>query len=497
MPSQVPNKLWPDFPFPSIVGNTMGIEKSSIYSGTYVPIEPGTPFAPKNHTVADAAQFSGMIFLRQNAGENNEFQRQAWATPPTLQDLYNYEIDFSAEDAGYPIFKRSYLVLRDGYSALGDGTLFSGVYAVKVTAAGLGYTSGGIVTFTGGGGTGASGVLVVDPVTGAIVKITLKSEGVGYTSAPTAVLPAGGAGGTAVGVVQATNCFLVSEKVVRTPDKDWDSIYFIAQRTYETLPGPWLYDTSLAEDSDVVTTKKRHNIISNITPGESIAGGQLIKVTSKAITDYVSWEIVETRALPGLVLVDYDQEPETLALITTEFQIVANPVSAPAPTPGTLIKVKHIDEFNSWIITEIRATPSGWTYQENAAFSFPSLFDYTQYIWTDACGAFSTERAKFSCNVQMVVVRSYTSTVQLFTGLQLIPKTLELGKGANISAVLVDAGSFTYTGSCTGTVTFSASSPDYSTYIGTIQGTLQLVGGSSKKTKYGDFLNEKLYVLMI
>lgn len=497
MPTQrVPNKGTPDFPFQTVVDDTIVIETSSRYQQNYAPIEPGTPFNPLNHSIADVAEFTGTLLVGQNATQGSpEMQDRVWASPPTLQDLYNYEIDFSAEEAGYPIFKRSYLILRDGYRPLGTGTLFSGLYAVNVTAAGSGYPQYGAVTFTGGGGTGATGIVIVDN-TGAIVKITLKSEGSGYTSAPTAVLPSGGSGGAAVGVLQATNCLLVSEKVTRTPDKYRDSIYFVAQRTYETLPGPWIYDTSLAEDSEVVVTKRRHNISVNITPGESNSGGTLTKTTSKGITNYLAWEIVETRPLPGLVLTDYDQEPETQALITTTFQIVANPVSAPTPTPGVLVKVKHIDDYNSWLITETRSTPSGWTYQENAAFHFPSLFDYTQYSWTDSCGAFSTERAGFSCNVQMLIEVSFSNTVDEFTGLQLIPNTIELGKGINVSGVLVDAGSLVYSGTCTGTITFPASSPSYSGYLALI-GTSQLVGGSSKKTKYGDFRTEQLFVTML
>lgn len=236
--SILPNQPWLDYgPFPTIVGNTLGVEFSSSYPGTFAPIEPGTPFTPKNHSVADATAYAGMIFLRQTVGDNREFQRQVWATPPTLQDLYNYEIDFSDDAATYPIFTRHYLILRDQYSRTAEGAVFTGIYAIQVSAGGTGYPNGGAVTFTGGGGTGATAIAITDS-NGVIVKITLKNEGAGYTSTPTVVLPSGGSGGSATAIVHPAGCLLISEKVKRTPDKDWDSLYFLVERTYETLPGP-------------------------------------------------------------------------------------------------------------------------------------------------------------------------------------------------------------------------------------------------------------------
>jgi hypothetical protein len=267
---------------------------------------------------------------------------------------------------------------------------------------------------------------------------------------------------------------------------------------YETLPGTWIYSTHLAEDSAVVTTAKRRVLAGTVMSGESAAGGTLTKTTENGINNVVSEEVVETRELPGNILTDYDQEDETQALITTTFQIVANPVSAPTATPGVIVKVKHIDDYNSWLITETRTTPAGWTYQENAAFHFPTLFNAPDYAYTDVCGAFADNRDGFSVNVQMLIVVSFSNTVDEFTGLQLLPKTLQLGKYVSFNDCLVSAGSFTYFGSCTGTVTFGASSPSYDAYLALVATAVpQLIGGSSKKTRYGDFRTEKLYVLLV
>lgn len=497
MPPQTPapNKVLPDFPFPAVVVNTVGVDNSSRYAGNWTPIEPGTPFSPKLHSVADVAENQNKIFLQQIAGDG-EFFKQVWADPPTTQDLYNYDISFSGEANDFPIFKRRYLELRDQYKARTKGSAFTGLFAVKITAGGAGYDGTTTVSISDtGGGTGATAIAIVDPRTGAVVKITLKSEGSEYGSGTITVTITGpGAGATASAVVQPSACVLVQEQVVQASSY-WVSLYQMVERVYETLPGPWLYDWSITDDSEVSTVQRRHNLRSNITPGETAGGGFLIKTTGKSITDLVSWEIVETRPLPGNILTDYDTEPETQALITTTFQIQANPVTPPSPSPGQIITVKHIDDYNSMVIIQTRSTPAGWTEQRNAGFSFPATIDLSTYIYTDACGPISNRRAGFSCNVQLIVEISYGSYTA-FTGLQLIPQTLDLGKYVQFTNVLVDAGFFVFTGSCTLTVSWPDSTPSYTAYQALI-GTPQLIGGSSTKDKWGEFRTERLFVTML
>jgi hypothetical protein len=439
-----------------------------------------------------AANFPNLYFLREIRFKEDHLRALwLWATDPASEDTYNAEISYMEEAIAYPAYTRVYTVRRDVFENTAPITPLlplTALIAVNVTAGGTGYTAAT--------GTIGSATVAFVCAAGAIIAGIVTAEGSSITSGGSITITGDGTGATATAIIQPASAVLTSQKKMEFPqDHPLHFEYVQVKREYETLPGPWVYEASLAEDSEVVTVKRRHNIYANITPGESASGGTLTKTTSKPISSLVSWEIVETRPLPGLVLIDYDQEPETQALITTTFQIVANPVSAPTATPGTLVKVKHIDDYNSWLITETRSTPSGFTYQENGAFHFPSLFDYTQYSWTDACGAFSTERAGFSCNVQMLIEVSFSSSVVEFTGLQLKPVTLELGKGVNISGVLVDSGSFTYTGSCVGTVTFPGSSPTYTGYASLI-GSSQLIGGSSKLTKYGDWRTEKIYVTL-
>jgi len=74
------------------------------------------------------------------------------------------------------------------------------VTAIVVTAGGTGYTSAPTVTFTGGGGTGASATAWVSG--GAVVAVVVVNPGTGYTSAPTiGFTGGGGASATATAVV--------------------------------------------------------------------------------------------------------------------------------------------------------------------------------------------------------------------------------------------------------------------------------------------------------
>jgi len=74
------------------------------------------------------------------------------------------------------------------------------VGAVTVTAGGAGYTSAPTVTFTGGGGNGASATATV--TTDIVSSVTVTAGGSGYTSAPTVTLTGGGGtGATATATV--------------------------------------------------------------------------------------------------------------------------------------------------------------------------------------------------------------------------------------------------------------------------------------------------------
>ena len=73
-----------------------------------------------------------------------------------------------------------------------------GVSGVTVTG-GSGYVGAPLVRITGGGGTGATAVAVINPDTGAVTGVQITNPGTGYTSAPTVSLVGGGGTGATVG----------------------------------------------------------------------------------------------------------------------------------------------------------------------------------------------------------------------------------------------------------------------------------------------------------
>lgn len=84
--------------------------------------------------------------------------------------------------------------------------LSGGLGPGQITAGGTGYTTAPTVSFTGGGGTGATATTTI--AAGAVASITITAPGTGYTSAPTVVL-AGGGGTGAAAVVALAGTFVV------------------------------------------------------------------------------------------------------------------------------------------------------------------------------------------------------------------------------------------------------------------------------------------------
>lgn len=264
---------------------------------------------------------------------------------------------------------------------------------------------------------------------------------------------------------------------------------------WETLPGPELIRKGYDLDTGAMTRVVRQKVSLPTYPTANGAtrvfpingsGGTASFVSQDSyvdpIDDITGWLVTTYQVIPTELITVYDQDEETLVNVRTTYRVVGYPITPPTPTTGIIINYKKIDSQKALEITRDFTAFLAYSYTEQrfSADTFPALFDYTQYEWSDACGAFSQIRASFSTSVQTTTVITYDSSPQAIAGLTLIPKTLQLGRGVQISAdVLVDSGNFIYSGTCTGTVTFGASSPDYSTYVGSIMGSSQLKAGES------------------
>lgn len=232
-----------------------------------------------------------------------------------------------------------------------------------------------------------------------------------------------------------------------------------------------------------------------IDTGPFVVSSQLVNLGN-------GYEIKTTRVLQGMspswpVLTEYDQDPETQSLITTTYQVVdASSVSAPSIVNGVLTRFKKIDVWRSLMIVETYSLPAAYDEQRFMAHQFPSLWDWHTYNYSTACGPTGPIRQGFSTMVQARLHISYTTTKSTITGLTLIPNTIRLVHDV-INAVLNDVGVLVYAGTCSGPITFPASSPDFSTYTSTIQGSEQLISGESVLWRAGLYKNSELYVTML
>ncbi len=110
------------------------------------------------------------------------------------------------------------------------------VGVVVVDAGGTGYTPDGTynATFTGGGGTGATGTYVVS--SGIVVSVTVTDAGTGYTSAPTVGFPTGGIGQPSAGSSATATAFLSEFPNPHIPQPCFlDGFIFLAESDSTTI----------------------------------------------------------------------------------------------------------------------------------------------------------------------------------------------------------------------------------------------------------------------
>lgn len=115
------------------------------------------------------------------------------------------------------------------------------VGTITVTNGGSGYVAGATVNITGGG-SGAQGVAQV--VGGVIKAVSVVANGTGYLVAPGVSFTASlGSGATATATRETVSMQLVKEDVQELPEDDpRRSLYLVLIRSYETLPGPILFE---------------------------------------------------------------------------------------------------------------------------------------------------------------------------------------------------------------------------------------------------------------
>lgn len=237
------------YPTPQIVDRVL-IEEVTTEAGDYKALQPGQP-----HN--NPRDYPGFVFVMQRPSRWEKWVQRIYVNERSAQNTYNADYDFAAESNAHPVYTRSYLVRRDGYSPATKGSALTGVVGARVTAGGSGYPdSGTTVTPSGGGGSGATFLAVV--YRGVLYGVIVTAEGTGYTSAPTlTVAGSGGSGATAVSLLQPASAVLRKESAKRLEGDPVDSLFIRVTRLYQTLPGPVLTSEFITPRGEFATRQSQ------------------------------------------------------------------------------------------------------------------------------------------------------------------------------------------------------------------------------------------------
>lgn len=393
-----PNDVIVDYPHPSILLDTVLVERTSNKLGNYAPIEPGAPFDKTTHTAAQSRDFEGNIFLGQKATADDEWMEQHWGKEPSTQDIANWEEGYAEESNSHPVFSRRYLEKRDSYTPRTKAAVLPGLYRINVTAPGNGFTSVPTVVFTGGTGSGASAIAVLDN-NGGIAKVVLKAEGT-YTAVPTISFSGGGgSGATATASVQGAACLLVAEKATDEAPFPYNSLYLLVQRIYETLPGPIITTTRIGDDGSVITMTKQKMLTGSVVSSEVIVGGTYTKYWKGEGNSVWAYQMTESMSTTGNEVIMPGYEDETGAATRTVIQRQALSVAVNALGTTRIfdgitmylwdVKGGPIDsDLMRNNIEEWMALPDTYTERPSRGFQFPAMFEYITGWATDYDGIY-------------------------------------------------------------------------------------------------------------
>jgi hypothetical protein len=306
--------------------------------------KPGFTKIPEGSAHENTRDFPNHKLLKEEYDGRYGLVRRYWCNGYRNEDQYNYDIAYSGESNSHPIFSRRYLVRRDTYFAsapLTKGEEFTGVYLIRITDAGSGYTPGSppTVTISGGGGAGAAAQAIVSN-DGTLSWIYLTAEGSGYTSNPTVTIGSGTA--TAVAITS------LSTQVVTSVTITNGGTGYSASTTVTLTGGGGTGATAIAQVvggviKTVTITAYGRGYTS--VPSVSFSGGGvngaatavLETITPSLVKEDVqqfpeddprrSLYVVVSRqweSLPGPVLIEHKFEPFINAYVTTLKRIVPN-----------------------------------------------------------------------------------------------------------------------------------------------------------------------------
>lgn len=506
---------------------------------TYTPLDIGAPYP-------NPRVYQGYKLGIQAPVEGDEkWIRRVWVTDNTNQDWFNYQLKYVEEAAGFPIYIRQYQELKSTYTERARLTPLQTVYKLRITLSGSGYDPSIkelSLTFSGGGGTGAAGRALIN-FDGTICQLVIDNEGSGYTSSPTFTIPPPSAGVTATGLafIQSVGAYLVREDATLYPeDSENYALYFNVLRIYQTLPGPWIFDGLFRdpgiqvdkESKALVVHKKRVNIPDNILASAVIYTGASGAITAALTGQSVTSATVSVAgtAYAEFVNLVFGASPTgrtasgyaktTAGAITSV--IITDPgtgYNAGAPTvtvlPSALVSTerKDIDTNTAYEVVEITAqspyysAATALVAEVTEGIERPGLCDYAAVAGAIGGGQGIINlsgRSLRATNIPVSLLTYYviSDTKPTVAWDSIEPTDVYFARsvdGATIvvgslSNMLHNAYSLPLT---SGTISFPASDPSYTTYIAWIAaGTPKNIKGSIIPVSFAKLWKVEIYYVI-
>lgn len=131
-----PAKGIESFPTP-VIDDVVISEVVNSWKGDYQPLEYGVLWKDVSHAPNQGSFPEHKLVFQQPTSEDGQWVKRIWVNDRVNQDSYNYAIKYSAGSQEHPIYIRTYIVPRETYAPLLDGTpdpLFPGALLVDEEA---------------------------------------------------------------------------------------------------------------------------------------------------------------------------------------------------------------------------------------------------------------------------------------------------------------------------------------------------------------------------
>ena len=105
-----------------VIDDVIITEIVNAWKGDYQKLEYGTMWDSVQHGSQQGSFPEHKLVFQQVSSEDGQWVKRIWVNDRVNQDSYNYAIKYSAGSQQHPIYTRTYIVPRDGYAPLPDGT---------------------------------------------------------------------------------------------------------------------------------------------------------------------------------------------------------------------------------------------------------------------------------------------------------------------------------------------------------------------------------------